>query len=171
MTTATARRTAKNITFILQTTTLYVHHAILYISLSPLHHYDMKLQPWFHEPALWSRWTQYKNCRFLFLNDEHPHPFHMRSTPSPGRQQRESYVHGSFEPLCSGATKRLFSANYLFREANICLLLDDHFIYDFLKFEFSHFTPQVRLFLVGKRKRKISGFKNVMERGIIKKKL
>ena len=32
-------------------TTLHVHHAILYISLPSLHHYDMKLD----EPALWSR--------------------------------------------------------------------------------------------------------------------
>ena len=37
---------------------------------------------------------------------------------------------------------------------------------DFQKFNFSTFTPQVRLFFVGKRKPKISGFKNVMERGI-----
>ena len=40
--------------------------------------------------------------------------------------------------------------------------------YDFLKFNFSHFTPQVRLFLVEKRKPKVFGFKNVMERGIKK---
>ena len=23
---------------------------------------------WFHKIALWSRWTQHKNCRFHFLN-------------------------------------------------------------------------------------------------------
>ena len=41
--------------------------------------------------------------------------------------------------------------------------------YDFLKFNFSHFTPHtVRLFFVEKRKPKIFGFKNVMERGIRK---
>ena len=42
--TATTRRSAKNNMFILlQTTTLHVRHAILYISLPSLHHYDMKL--------------------------------------------------------------------------------------------------------------------------------
>ena len=40
--------------------------------------------------------------------------------------------------------------------------------YDFLKFNFSQYTPQVRLFFVEKRKPKIFGFKNVMERGIRK---
>ena len=39
---------------------------------------------------------------------------------------------------------------------------------NFLKFNFSHFTPQVRLFFVEERKAKIFGFKNVMERGISK---
>ena len=34
------------------------------------------------------------------------------------------------------------------------------------EFDFAHFTPQVRLFFVGKRKPKILGFKHVMERGI-----
>ena len=38
--------------------------------------------------------------------------------------------------------------------------------YNFLKFNFSHFIPQVRLFSVEKRKPEIFGFKNVMERGI-----
>ena len=33
----------------LQSTTLHVHHAILYISLTSLHHYDMKL-PNFKSP-------------------------------------------------------------------------------------------------------------------------
>ena len=32
--------------------------------VAPLRH-EISL---FHEPALWSRWTQHKNCRFLFLN-------------------------------------------------------------------------------------------------------
>ena len=40
--------------------------------------------------------------------------------------------------------------------------------YDFLKFNFSHFTPQVREFFVQKGKPKIFAFKNVMERGIRK---
>ena len=40
--------------------------------------------------------------------------------------------------------------------------------YDFLKFIFLHFTPQVRLFFIEKRKPEIFGFKNVMERGIRK---
>ena len=39
----TARRMAKNICLYYQTTTLHVHHAILYISLPSLHNYDMKL--------------------------------------------------------------------------------------------------------------------------------
>ena len=37
---------------------------ILYISLPSLHHYDI------HEPALWNRWTQHKNCPFHFVNLE-----------------------------------------------------------------------------------------------------
>ena len=36
------------------------------------------------------------------------------------------------------------------------------------KYNFSHFTPQVRLFFVEKRKRKIFGFKNVRKRGTTK---
>ena len=32
--------------------------------VAPLRHETSK----FHEPALWSRWTQHKNCCFLFLN-------------------------------------------------------------------------------------------------------
>ena len=40
--------------------------------------------------------------------------------------------------------------------------------YGFLKFNFSHFTAQVRLSFVQKRKPKIFEFKNVMERGIRK---
>ena len=46
---------------------MHVHHAILCISLPSLHRYDMKL-PNFASPRLWNRWTQPKNCRFLFLN-------------------------------------------------------------------------------------------------------
>ena len=38
--------------------------------------------------------------------------------------------------------------------------------FDFLKFNFSHFTPQVGLFFVEKGKPKLFGIKNVMERGI-----
>ena len=38
----------------------------------------------------------------------------------------------------------------------------------FSKFIFSHFTPEVRLFFAEKRKPKIFGFKNVMERGVRK---
>ena len=60
------------------------------------------------------------------------------------------------------------------------ILLDDRSIHvqfsklikyiscDFLEFDFSHFIPQVRLFCVRKRKPKIFGFKNVIERGIKK---
>ena len=42
--------------------------------------------------------------------------------------------------------------------------------YDFLKFNFSHFSAQVKLFFFfcRKRKPKIVGFENVMERGIRK---
>ena len=40
--------------------------------------------------------------------------------------------------------------------------------YDFQKFNFSHFSPQVRLFFVEKRKPKIFGFKTVMKREISK---
>ena len=40
--------------------------------------------------------------------------------------------------------------------------------YDFLKSNFTHFNAKVRLFFVQKRKPKIFGFKNVMERGIKK---
>ena len=36
----------------------------------------------------------------------------------------------------------------------------------FSEVNFSHFTPRVRLFFVEKRKPKIFGFKNVVERGI-----
>ena len=77
-------------------------------------------------------------------------------------------------------TQRLFSVKYLL---NFLLLgdcykfLDDrsihvqfsklicYILYDFLKFNFSHFTPRVRLFFffIEKRKPKILGFKNVME--------
>ena len=39
-------------------------------------------------------------------------------------------------------------------------------ICDFLKFNFSYFTPQVRLLFVVKRKPKTFRFKNAMERGI-----
>ena len=44
-----------------------MNHAILYIFfaiVAPLRH-EISL---FHEPALWSRWTWHKNCRFLYLN-------------------------------------------------------------------------------------------------------
>ena len=44
-----------------------MHHAILCISLPSLHRYDTK-RPNFASPRLWNRWTQPKNCRFLFLN-------------------------------------------------------------------------------------------------------
>ena len=37
-----------------------------------------------------------------------------------------------------------------------------------MKFKFSHFTPQVRLFFVEKRKPKIFGLRNGMKRGINK---
>ena len=37
-----------------------------------------------------------------------------------------------------------------------------------LKFNVSHFTAQIRLLFVQKRKPKIFGFKNVMEKGIEK---
>ena len=43
-------------------------------------------------------------------------------------------------------------------------LINSHF----LKFNFSHFTPQVSLYFAEKRKPKIFGFKNVMERRICK---
>ena len=39
----------KNKIFILQATTLHMNHAILYISLPSLHHYDMKF-PYFTSP-------------------------------------------------------------------------------------------------------------------------
>ena len=41
-------------------------------------------------------------------------------------------------------------------------------MYDFLKFNFSYFTTQVKLFLAQKRIPKTLGFKNVMKRGIKK---
>ena len=46
--------------------------------------------------------------------------------------------------------------------------LSDKFptVFFFVCFNFSHFTLHVRLFFVEKRKPKIFGFKNVMERGI-----
>ena len=44
MTTATATRTAKKtIVLISKTTTLHVHHTFLYISLTSLHDYDVKM--------------------------------------------------------------------------------------------------------------------------------
>ena len=44
MMTVTPRRTAKNNMFIsTKTTTLHVHHVILYISFPSLYHYDMEL--------------------------------------------------------------------------------------------------------------------------------
>ena len=62
----TARRTAKNNVYINKQQLCTCDHAILYICLLSLYHYDMK-HPNFASP-LWSRWTQHKNCRFLFLN-------------------------------------------------------------------------------------------------------
>ena len=50
-----------------QTTTFHVNHAILYISLPSLHHYDMKL-PNFASPLYGVGKHNHKNCRFLFLN-------------------------------------------------------------------------------------------------------
>ena len=41
-------------------------------------------------------------------------------------------------------------------------------IYDFLKFNFSHFRTKVCLFFLKKRKPKIFGFKHAMEGGIRK---
>ena len=73
--------------------------------------------------------------------------------------------------------QRLFSANYLFEEVNIALnflLLEDGVkflvdrsiqiqfsklnipLYDVLKFNFSHFTPHIRLIFVKKGKLKFS---------------
>ena len=50
-----------------QTTTLHVHHAILYTSLPSLHHYDMKLLN-FTSTLYGVGEHNTKNCRFLFLN-------------------------------------------------------------------------------------------------------
>ena len=44
--------------------------------------------------------------------------------------------------------------------------LSDKIPYDFLKFNFSHFTSQVRLFFRSKKEPKLFGFKYVIERGI-----
>ena len=44
--------------------------------------------------------------------------------------------------------------------------LSNKFLTIFWSFNFSHFTPQARLLFERKRKPKIFGFKNVMERGI-----
>ena len=41
-------------------------------------------------------------------------------------------------------------------------------MYDFLKFNFSYFTTQVKLFFAQTRIPKTLGFKNVMKRGIKK---
>ena len=51
-----------------------------------------------------------------------------------------------------------------------CTIFEAYLInpYDFLKFNFSHSTLQVRLFFVAKRKPKIFAFKNVMGRGFRK---
>ena len=65
-TTATARRTAKINMFIL-TNNFARDHAILYISLPSLHHYDMKLAN-SRSPLYGIAKHNNKNCRFLFLN-------------------------------------------------------------------------------------------------------
>ena len=68
-TTAKARRTAKNNMFILTNndwTTLHVHHAILYIPLQSLHHYDMKL-PNFKSPLYGVGEYNTKMFAFFFL--------------------------------------------------------------------------------------------------------
>ena len=48
-----------------------------------------------------------------------------------------------------------------------CTIFEAHLI-KFLKFNFSQFTTQVRLFCVGRKKPKIFGLKNVTKRGIRK---
>ena len=53
------------------------------------------------------------------------------------------------------------------RPFHSCTIFEAHlinFLYDFLKLYFPHFNPQARLVFVEKRKPKIFGFKNVMER-------
>ena len=66
-TTATARRSAKNDMFILTNNNFarasrwFLH---FFVVVAALWYESSK----FHEPALWSRWTQHKTCRFLFLN-------------------------------------------------------------------------------------------------------
>ena len=66
-TTATARRTAKIDMFILTNNNFARDHAILYISLPSLHHYDMKLAN-SRSPLYGIAKHNNKNCRFLFLN-------------------------------------------------------------------------------------------------------
>ena len=64
--TATTRRSAKNNMFILlQTKTLHVRHAILYISLPSLHHYNMKL-PNFTSPLYGVSEHNTKIVAFIF---------------------------------------------------------------------------------------------------------
>ena len=66
-TTATARRTAKNNMFMFtknnftRASCYFVHFCAV---VTPLRHETSQ----FHKPALWSRWAEHKNCRFLFLN-------------------------------------------------------------------------------------------------------
>ena len=66
-TTATARRSAKNDMFIL------TNNNFARASRWFLHFFVVVAALWyerskFHEPALWSRWTQHKTYCFLFLN-------------------------------------------------------------------------------------------------------
>ena len=66
-TTATARRTAKNNTFIL-TNNNFARASRYFVHFLPsLHHYDMKL-PNFTSPLYGVGKHSNKNCRFLFLN-------------------------------------------------------------------------------------------------------
>ena len=80
---------------------------------------------------------------------------------------------------CSGKQKLPRSFYYLRTSENFWMTVPRPFHsstifkrenpYDFLKFiKFLHFTPQVKLFFVERRKPKISGFKNAMKRGIRK---
>ena len=61
------KENGKNNMFILTNKTFTRAHAILYISLRLLHHYDMKL-PNFTSPLYGVGEHNAKNCRFLFLN-------------------------------------------------------------------------------------------------------
>ena len=66
-TTATARRTANKLNVYInkqQLCTWISLFCTFLCHLAPLRHEISLLD----EPALWSRWTQHKNCRFLFVN-------------------------------------------------------------------------------------------------------